>query len=121
MREVVEAASAVLMLAGGVFCLLAAVGVLRFPDVVCRLHAAAKAQSLGLLLVLLGAAAHVPAKYGVALLLVALFQLVTVPVTGQVVGRTAYRTRAVDTSGIDPDELADRLAADARAERGDRE
>ena len=47
--------AAPLMLAGSIFCLLATIGVLRFPDLYTRLHAASKAGTLGAGLVLLGA------------------------------------------------------------------
>jgi multicomponent Na+:H+ antiporter subunit G len=40
--------------AGGAFFLAGTVGLLRFPDVYCRLHALTKADNLGLGLVLLG-------------------------------------------------------------------
>lgn len=44
-----------LILAGSSLCLLAALGILRFPELFTRLHAAAKAGPLGAGLVLLGA------------------------------------------------------------------
>ncbi|MFD1830651.1 monovalent cation/H(+) antiporter subunit G [Streptomyces desertarenae] len=105
-----EVLSAVLLLTGAVFCLLGAVGLLRFPDILTRLHASSKAQTLGVLLALLGAAVRVPFPYAGLLLLIALFQLFTAPVTGQIVGRVAYRTGAVDRSTLTADELAGRLA-----------
>ena len=46
-----EVVSAVLMLSGVALALLAAVGLLRFPDVFSRMHAATKPATLGLLLV----------------------------------------------------------------------
>jgi len=110
LATVAATVSAVLLLTGAVFCLLGAVGLLRFPDAVTRLQASAKAQTLGVLLTLLGAALRVPAPYAGLLLLVAVFQLFTVPVTSQVIGRVAYRTGAVDQSTLFTDELAGRLA-----------
>ncbi|PJE99782.1 sodium:proton antiporter [Streptomyces carminius] len=109
-ETVLETVSAVLLLAGAAFCLLGAVGLLRFPDTATRLHASSKAQTLGVLLSLLGAALRVPAPYAGLLLLIAFFQLFTVPVTGQVIGRVAYRTGAVDRRTLFTDELAGRLA-----------
>ncbi|MDT0342328.1 monovalent cation/H(+) antiporter subunit G [Streptomyces litchfieldiae] len=114
LRDTVAACA---LLAGAAFCLLAAIGVLRFPDPLCRLHAAAKAQTLGVLLVLLGTALQVPVRYAVPLTLVAVFQLATVPVVGQVVGRTAYRTGQVHRRALVLDELADRLGGE-RADPG---
>ncbi|HDP88770.1 MAG TPA: monovalent cation/H(+) antiporter subunit G [Thioalkalivibrio sp.] len=49
-----ELASTVLLLAGGAFFLAGTVGLMRFPDVYCRLHALAKVDNLGLGLVVLG-------------------------------------------------------------------
>lgn len=47
--------SIALMLAGSTFCLLAALGLLRFPELFARLHASAKAGPLGAGLLLVGA------------------------------------------------------------------
>lgn len=103
---------AVLLLTGAVLCLLAAVGLLRFPDTLGRLHAAAKGQSLGLLLILFGTAVRLPPRYATVLVLVVVFQMVTAPIAGQVVGRTAYRTGAVHRAGLVRDDLAQRLAGE---------
>ncbi|WP_234320452.1 monovalent cation/H(+) antiporter subunit G [Streptomyces sp. SBT349] len=115
MRILLDTVSAVCLLTGAVFCVLTAVGLLRFPDPICRLHAAAKAQTLGVLLVLVGTALQVRVGYAVTLVLVALFQIATVPVVGQIVGRTAYRTGAVHREGLVTDELEERLTADENA------
>jgi len=50
----IELASTGLLLAGAAFFLAGTVGLLRFPDVYCRLHALAKVDNLGLGLVVLG-------------------------------------------------------------------
>ena len=47
-----------LALIGSILILLSALGVIRFADVLARLHALAKASTLGLLLVLTGAAVN---------------------------------------------------------------
>lgn len=117
MSTALDVWSAVLLLAGAVFCLLSAVGLLRFPDTTSRLHAAAKAQSFGLLLILGGAAAQIPVRYASGLALVAVFQVVTVPVTGQIVGRAAYRIGAVNKHALVVDELGERLAAEEETGR----
>ena len=48
--------SAALIAIGTVFFIAGTVGLLRFPDVYCRLHALTKADGLGLALIALGAA-----------------------------------------------------------------
>ena len=49
-----ETAAYFLVFAGAGFCLIGAIGVLRFPDVYSRMHAAGITDTLGALLVLLG-------------------------------------------------------------------
>ncbi|MFC3505154.1 monovalent cation/H(+) antiporter subunit G [Micromonospora krabiensis] len=97
------------VVAGAVLALAAGVGVLRFPDVLDRMHAATKPQTLGVLLLLAGLALRLrsPADIGMVAL-VALFQLATAPVAAQMIGRAAYRSGRVDRSLLDADELAGR-------------
>ncbi|MFI7605391.1 monovalent cation/H(+) antiporter subunit G [Micromonospora sp. NPDC049366] len=97
------------VLAGAVLALAAGIGVLRFPDVLDRMHAATKPQTLGVLLLLAGVALRLrsPADVGMVAL-VALFQLATAPVAAQMIGRAAYRSGRVDRSLLDTDELAGR-------------
>ena len=52
---ILDIISAALLLLGGVMALTAAIGIVRFPDTLSRMHAATKPQTFGLLLVLLGA------------------------------------------------------------------
>ena len=53
-------ASTLLLVIGGFFYFAGTVGLLRFPDVYCRLHALAKADNLGLGCILLGLALQAP-------------------------------------------------------------
>jgi multicomponent Na+:H+ antiporter subunit G len=82
---------------GAALCLAAAIGLLRFPDLLSRMHAGSKPQVLGLLLVLLGVGLRVRAPRDVGmLLLVALFQLLTVPVAAHMVGHAGHRIGYTD-------------------------
>jgi len=54
MNGVIEAASAVCLVAGGFFCLIGGVGLLRMPDFFTRTHAASVTETLGAGLVLAG-------------------------------------------------------------------
>ena len=104
--SVADVVTAVLMLAGAVFCLLGAWGLLRFPDVPSRLQAATKPQTVGLLSILAGAAPQVEARYAAGLALVGLLQMVTAPVVAQRVGRAAYRTGRIRRDLLlEPDRL----------------
>ena len=51
-----DALSAVLMLTGVALAVIAALGLVRFPDVFSRMHAATKPATLGVLLITVGAA-----------------------------------------------------------------
>ncbi|QUX28851.1 monovalent cation/H(+) antiporter subunit G [Nocardiopsis akebiae] len=104
------------ILAGAMLSFVAGVGLLRFPDLLSRMHTAAKPQILGLLLVLVGIGIRlIPVETNVfsvgTLLLVALFQIVTVPVAGHIAARVGYRTGRIDEELITRDELAERLEA----------
>lgn len=97
------------LLAGASLSLAAAIGVLRFPDTLSRMHAATKPQVLGVLLLLLGVALRLrtPSDLGMVVL-VGVFQLATAPVAAQMIGRAAYRSGRLDRKLLDADELADR-------------
>ncbi|SFO18730.1 multisubunit sodium/proton antiporter, MrpG subunit [Pseudonocardia ammonioxydans] len=111
--------SAALMLIGATSCLLGALGLVRLPDLPARLQATTKPQTLGLLLILLAAAIRLEFENTTTLVLVMLFQVLTAPVISQVVGRSAYRSGAIDRDSLVVDELGERMDADARAGRGD--
>lgn len=50
----IEIVAIILVFAGTVFCLIGAIGVLRFPDLYSRMHAAGLTDTLGALLLLVG-------------------------------------------------------------------
>lgn len=98
----------VLLLAGAVLCLTAAIGVLRFRDVESRLHAATKPQVLGVMLIALAVSLALQSWAVVAFLVpVVLIQLATAPISAHMVGRQAYRNNTIDKSDLLVDELAD--------------
>ena len=108
---IMDVAGAVLLLIGALLCLTAAIGLLRLPDVLSRMHAATKPQTLGLMCVLLGLGLTLrqPAVTGL-LILVAGLQLLTAPVAAHMVARTAYRTHQLDDELIVTDELSEDLS-----------
>lgn len=92
MNTTFDVISAVLVLAGSALALTAAIGVVRFPDTLSRMHAASKPQTLGLLLVLMGAALRLRGHPDVGMIiLTGLFTIITAPVVAQRVGQLAYR------------------------------
>ena len=68
---VVEIITSVLVLGGSALALTAAIGVVRFPDTLSRMHAASKPQVLGLLLVLAGAAIRLSGHPDVGMIILA--------------------------------------------------
>ena len=42
------------IVSGGIFCVIGAVGLIRLPDVYCRMHAAGVIDTIGVALILLG-------------------------------------------------------------------
>lgn len=56
MSVVIDALSWALLIAGGVFCAIGALGLVRMPDFYTRMHAASVTDTLGAGLVLLGCA-----------------------------------------------------------------
>ncbi|GAB2692875.1 monovalent cation/H(+) antiporter subunit G [Thalassiella azotivora] len=107
MDTVLDVVGAALLLLGVGLTLLAGVGVLRFPDVLTRMHAQTKPAVLGLLLVLAGVAATTRHPGLTAtLVLVAAFQVLTAPVGAHMIGRAAHRAGESDDSVLARDDLA---------------
>lgn len=91
-----DVVAVVLLLVGSFLCLTAGLGLLRFPDVLTRMHAGTKPQVLGFLLVMLGGAIRLQGWSTTwMLLLVAVFQMLTAPVSAHMISRVAYRRRHV--------------------------
>ena len=102
-----DALAALLLAAGTLLTILAGVGVLRLPDVFARMHAATKSSSLGLALVLVGAALRVRGVGDTAkLVLVIALQFLTAPVAAHLVGRAAHRAGEALDHVTEVDELA---------------
>ncbi len=112
MNPVMDIIGAVFLLLGAMLCFAASVGLVRFPDVLTRMHAATKPQTLGLLFVVIGVAFSLQNLQALGILvLVAVLQLLTAPVAAHMVSRTAYRTGQVREDLLTSDDLADDLAA----------
>ncbi|BDZ64206.1 monovalent cation/H(+) antiporter subunit G [Agromyces mangrovi Wang et al. 2018] len=106
----------VLIVLGAFLSMAAGVGIVRFPDVLSRLHAGTKPQVLGLVAVLAAILLEVP-SWGVltTIVLILTFQLLTQPMTAHMLGRAAYRTDHVRRDLLIDDELADDIARRERA------
>jgi multicomponent Na+:H+ antiporter subunit G len=103
---IVDVITSVFVLSGATLALTASIGVVRFPDTLSRMQAAAKPQVLGLLLVLIGAAVQLRGNVDVGMIiLAALFTLITAPVVANRVGQLAYREQNIRDDLLSTDEL----------------
>lgn len=108
-----DVVAVVLLLLGTFLCLTAGLGLVRFPDVLTRMHAGTKPQVLGVLLIMVGAAIRLQGWSATwMLLLVAVFQMLTAPVSAHMISRVAYRRRHVRRDRLLVDELRTGEAAD---------
>jgi multicomponent Na+:H+ antiporter subunit G len=106
---VADVAAAVFLLLGAFLTFSAGVGVLRFPNLLARMHAVTKPQVLGLILMLMGVALRLRSWPAVTMLaLVVVFQLLTSPVAAHMVGRAGLRTRKVSPEELDVDDYTDK-------------
>jgi multicomponent Na+:H+ antiporter subunit G len=80
-----------LLVSGSLFSLVAALGMLRLPDTIIRMHAATKAGTLGAGLILIAEAVFYQ-EIGITLRALAaiVFLLLTAPVAAHLIGRAAY-------------------------------
>ncbi len=93
MPTVMELLAAAAMLTGTFLTVVACVGLVRFPDVYCRMHAAGKAGTLGVSLLILATmidfAPHetwVPIRGALAIF----FQFLTTPAATHILARASY-------------------------------
>lgn len=97
-----------LLFTGASFMILAAVGILRLPDLPTRMHASTKAGAMGAMMTMAGVAAHFAdiAVFTRALAIV-IFILITAPIAAHVIGRAGYFLGTPLWEGTIKDELRD--------------
>ena len=80
-----------MLVAGGIFSFLAALGIVRLPDVYTRMHAASKAGTVGSGLMLLAAGIHAgDAAIFTRALAGFVFFVLTAPIAAHLVARAAH-------------------------------
>lgn len=108
--DIANVVSATLLLIGALLALVAAIGILRFPDLLTRMHAATKPQVLGLILIIVGLGLRLRDPLDIGMLaLIAIFQLLTAPVSAHMIGRTAFRRTRIRDDLLLVDELTPTL------------
>lgn len=110
-----------LMLLGTFFMLITGIGLLRFPDVYCRMHAAGKAGTIGIALLILAASVHfalIEPFVAVRGLLAIVFQALTTPGATYLLAHACYVTGQPTHGLTEVDELESWLPAYAEDEFG---
>ena len=87
-----------IMLVGALLVLLAAIGTIRFDDVLARMHALAKGSTLGLVLLLAGAAISLHDPNDItSLVLAAVIQVLASPPASNLLSRSTYLAEHIPT------------------------
>ena len=80
--------SSAFLLVGSLFALVAAIGIVRMPDIYCRMHAATKAGAFGVSLILLALCVALPTlRVCIQSVLIIGFFYLTAPVAAHLIGR----------------------------------
>lgn len=95
LHPVLQALIALLLVVGGSFCLIGAIGFVRFKDFFMRLHAPTKASTLGVGGVLLASMLWHwgGGQWALRELLITLFLFVTAPVSANLLAQAALHLR----------------------------
>jgi multicomponent Na+:H+ antiporter subunit G len=115
-----ESISLILLLLGAAFMLLAAVGLVRMPDVLMRLHSSTKSATLGVGLIMLGVALRFDDfAIGIRALAIVFFMFSTAPVAAHMIGRVAYLSGVPLWEGTLSDEMRGHYDPETHALSGD--
>jgi len=108
-----DVVAAVCFLLGAFLALVAAIGILRFPEILARMHSGTKPQVIGLIFMLVGLGTQLRDLAATGLLvLIVLFQLVTSPVATHMMARATFRAGQARTDLLAADELSPALHDD---------
>lgn len=101
---------AALLVVGGVFALVGAIGLVRFPDFYMRLHAPTKATTLGVGGVLLASMglSWTRGEVGLHELLLTLFLFITAPVSANLLSLAALHGRVPSRAPVSMEPSAER-------------
>ena len=105
----VQVPVAVLLVIGGVFAVVGAVGMVRFGDFFMRLHAPTKSSTLGVGSVLVASlmVSWARGEPGLHELLITLFLFVTAPVSANLMGMAALHLRLPSRAPLPPEQPRD--------------
>ena len=114
MNLIKELLAYILVGGGSLFVLLAAIGLLRMPDLFTRMHPSSKAATLGTVLILLGTAIHFgDGAIAVRAVLICLFLFLTAPVASHMIARAGFLSGVPLAEETTIDELSGRYDLDS--------
>lgn len=103
---IIDILVASLIVAASIFMLLAAIGLLAFPDVPTRMHATTKSGVLATCLIMLAVGLFFSeAEISARVTVIIVFLLITAPVAAHAIGRAAYFAGVPLFQGMKKDEL----------------
>lgn len=102
----IEILIAITLILGCLMSLGAALGMVRFPDLLSRLHAGSKPQVFGLILLLIAVGLSTRQwSYVPVLIVVLVLQMLTVPIAAHMMGRSGYRNKHFRADDLKHDDL----------------
>lgn len=102
----IEIFISIFLLLGSFFTLIAALGVIRLPDVYMRMHAITKASSLATIFFLIALMiAHPNARIILGSVLLLLFVVLTAPISSHFLARVAHQMQVKMAKGKKCDDL----------------
>lgn len=104
----IEIVSALFLIGGGFFALVAGLGLLRFSDLPSRMHAATKASGAAFALVLIAMVLRTPSiEVGIKAIVALGFAFLTLPVAAHLLGRSAVQTPPKPADGSNDADTSD--------------
>lgn len=98
------------LLWGTFFICTSAIGMLRFPDLYCRMHALSKAGTMGFIGILLSTVFYFQSEAVLLRAFIAIFFLfLTIPVSTHLLARSAYKIRVQVSDKMRRDELKEHV------------
>lgn len=101
------------MVSGAIFGLVTVIGLLRFPDVYTRMHAAAVVLTVSGISMAIGSAIYIWELFlSIKILFIGLLFLISNPMATHAIARASYRRKVALPQEIGVDEYADYLEED---------
>lgn len=116
-NEIYEFIAVLLIFIGSITSVVSAVGLIRFPDVYTRAHAATKTTTVAVLIALVGAFLYLwftESFVSIRIILGIVFVFITAPVSGHLVLRASYRAKVKMSETSIKDELKDVLRQETK-------